>query len=524
MVSLREFVLVASVTLAVTACPARDPNLSKTLDVVGPVPAAGELVWVNRTASTLVALDPTSTAAPLAIDVVERPRAVVAITSGVLITGGRGDAPEVDLVSLPGGERQVLHVPGAYDHASISPDGRFAVLFYDPSAVPAPGGPPARNNNEVTIIDLTNKVVSTLSLRTESLAPENVLFSRVGNIAAIVLDSAVAFIDLTSTAAHVQVPLKLPDGTVLRPRKALFAPDGAYLYVRTTNSDDVLALEIRRADTQLNSAVTFLFYPGASGLQDILVPDAPGFDRYVAAVYSAGTTTSAVLLDATGDTSRTHQIQLSHPATTLADLGSGLLLAYNGVATNQANTKYIAGWEPLTERFEEDQLPGPVQGAPSFGSGVAFFTHGSIQTSTSSSAALTGVTLAVEDSRVRVHLNPIVLGGTASGTALDAPTGTLFLGVTIARQDSGAAPVLKDSSDFSGQTGSLVAVKADSLAIGGVVLDDEIVSVGIVGKSVYAVHPSALGDVTLVPLASLDRASAHRVFGFLTSRLLDRGE
>lgn len=504
------------VAVALWGCGTRSNRWEQTPVVVGPVVASNELVWLNRTVSVAEVLDPSGQRAPMGLDVLELPRAIAASPNGFLVTGGRGDAPLLDVVSLPDGARRTISVAGAYDKAAVSPDGRFAVLFYDPAAPPAPGGPAARNNNEITVVDLGASTAAALSLNTESVAPSSVVFSPQPGVAAVVMDGTVVLVELDRPELRVQVPLKLPDGTLLHPQQVLFAPDGKYLYVRTVGSDDVLSLEVDATPTRIGSAVNFLFFPGASGLTDIAVPSGPGFDRYVAALYS-GTGGTAALLDATGDTSRTHSVKLSAPAQTLTDLGGGKLLMSSPRSTA------VAGWEPLLDRSDEDALPAIASGDPLVGGGHAFFVHPSVTTSAGTSAGLTGVYLVDDGSRLQLKQNPLVLGGTPAASAID-PTGTLLLGIPVASTDNGAAPIASGVSGQRGETGSVVTVKPESLAIGGLVLDDTVVSLGTAGGFGFATHASPLGDVTFFPVDGASRASARRVYGFLAGHMLDQGE
>lgn len=500
----------------VTACGGRDKEWTQPLTLLGPVVAAGHLVHVQANASVLTALDPAADSPALHVDVLHRARSLAATPDGVVVVGGRGDAPALDHVKLPSGEVTRYSLPGAYDNAAVSPDGRYVVLSYDPTRLPAPGGPAARNNNELTVLDLSSKTKQTFAFRTESLAPQAVVFSPDEQIAAVVLDAAVAFVDLADPSVRVHVPLKLPAGQVLTPKEALFSTDGAFLFVRASGTDDVLALELFRTDGELGSAINFLFHPGASGLQDILVPEGPGFERSIAALYSGASGSQAVLLDGEGNTSKTRAVQMTRRLTSLANVGPGRVLAWADPTLVTANlSRAVAGWAPLLDRMDEDLLQGPVKAEPRFSAGGAFFPHGAV----GSQSALTGVTLDDDGSRLRVRLSPIVLGGTPTATALDEEGGTLFVSVEVDREESGAASELPGA-----KVGSVVALQADSLGIGGLALDTEVKSLGVAGAHLYAFHPSSLGDVTLVPLSKLERGAARRVTGFLAGGLADRGE
>lgn len=478
---------------------------------------ADRLVYVHGMAGVVTILDPTGTTQPTQVEVDQRTRAVATTATSILTIGGRGDAPALHLVSTasPDAPRRIA-LPGAYDRIATAPSGTHAVLFYDPTATPAAGSPAARNNNELSIVDLGAGTIATFSLRSESVAPQDVVFDPTGALAAIVLDGAVAIVTLTNPEARVLVPLKLAGGQVLAPREVVFSPDGAFVYVRAAGTDDVLALEVTRTDGELGAALNFLFFAGGAGLRDILVPSSAGFERYVAALYDDGSRRSLALLDARGDAQRTHAASLIRSASQLADLGQGRLLAF-GVGAG------IAGWEPLTDRLDEDQLPGTPSGAPVVVPNGAFFTH-PLARSDVQSTALTGVTVTDDGARLRLRLAPIVLAAQPAALATNGAAGSLIAAVPIQRFESGAAPLDTDEDDFAGTVGSIVVLHPDSLALGGVVLDENVERVGVVGGHLFAQHPSKFGDVTFVPLAKLERAEAKRVSGFLAGRLLDLGE
>lgn len=505
--------------LVASACVDRNKDWDQNLTVLGPVVAANRLVYLQTNAAVLTALDPSNETPPLHMDVLSRGRSLAATPDGVVLVGGSGAEPGLDYVKLPSGERTRTGLPGAYDNVAVSPNGQYLVLSYDPNRLPAAGGPAARNNNEITVLNLKSSAKQTLALRTESLAPQSVVFSPDGLVAAIVLDAAVAFIELSDPSVHVQIPLKLPGGQVLSPKKAVFSQDGAFLFVHAANTDDVLSLELLRSNGEIGSAINFLFFPGATGLQDILVPDGPGFDRSVVALYSSFSRTHMVLLDAEGDSSKTKAAQLTRRLTSLANLADGQVLGWGDPARGSGDSsRAVAGWLPLEGRMDEDLLQGPVKSEPQFSAGGAFFPHGTV----GARSALTGVTLDDDGARLRVRLAPIVLGGVPTATALDIDGGTLFVSVAVARADSGASLIVGGSQ--TDLVGSIVALQADSLGIGGLALDASVTQLGVVGNHLYALHAASYGDVTFTPLEKLNRESARRMTGFLVGRLADRGE
>jgi hypothetical protein len=275
-----------------------------------------------------------------------------------------------------------------------------------------------------------------------------------------------------------------------------------------------------RTAAGLSSAVNFLFFPGASGLTDIAVPQGGAFTHYVAALYSAPSDGTAALLDASGDTSLTHSLTLTESGTTLVDLGSGMLLIASSGSTR------VTGWEPLVDRSTLGNLPGAGVGPPLVATGDAFFVQASVTTSTGTSAALTGLRLEDTGAQLLAHESPLVLQGSPSASAVDPVTGLLLLSVPV-DGSGGAAPIDEAgavaTTAAASTVGAVVTVDPTSLAIGGLVLDEQVVSMGVIGSYGYALHPSPLGDVTFFPLSNPSRTSARRVYGFLAGGLLGAG-
>jgi len=151
------------------------------------------------------------------------------------------------------------------------------------------------------------------------------------------------------------------------------------------------------------------------------------------------------------------------------------------------------------------------------GDSVAFFSH---EARDGGSRALTAVSLAREETRMRVRLRPVVLSGRPASFVFSDQR--MVLSVDVPREGSGAAPTY--AGDETGDTGALVIVGAADLAISGVTLDEVVDEVGVVGDHYYALHPDPMGDVTFVPKATPRRSAARRWDGFLLSGLLDREE
>ena len=494
-------------------CPERARRYDRLLDVEGPIVVGERLAYLNKSAQTVIVLTPGDDQ-PRAIEIGAFPRTLVATGDRLLALAGTGQDPVLEVVDATNGAVESIVLAGAYDRIFVTGSGAHAVLSFDPTASVVPGGAAARNNNEISIVDLGASSAIRLSLDTESLSPSGVTFHPARPLAAISLDSAIAIVDLAAPDRRVRVPLKLSNGDALSPIEAIFSPSGDHLFVRALGSDDVLAIAIEDDATALRASINFLFHPGVQGLRDIAVPAGMG-DR-VAAIYAAEGLSSAVLFEPDGLVSSNEATDLDFEARSIADLGDGRLVLFG------AAERRVAVWEPLEGRVDQDRFAGEFTGSPRIGGGSAFFQHSSIVVAGGGATpALTGLRAEERDSRVRVRLSPIVLGGPATAAQIDPSGEWLVVGVTVPRQDSGAAPLDDDEDDFSGSTGSLVVVQTETLELFGLPLDHEILDVGVVGEHIFATHPNPLGEVTFVPLSDLRREAAVRHDGFLLGGSLD---
>ncbi|WP_373045945.1 hypothetical protein [Vulgatibacter sp.] len=493
--------LFSLLALATVACGSRGARWDEPLEAEGPFVAADRLVWLNRTASLLVVLDPQGGDGARAFDVVGRIRGAAPWSGGMAILGGRGDAPTLEIVRLPGGERRRIALGAAWDEIAVAPDGTHAVLRFDPDVPPAAGAPPVRNLNEIGVVDLAAGSATTVVLQTEALVPRAVVFQPGGTLAALLFDNAIALVDTAAPARRVQVPLKLRDGTALRPAEALFSPDGSFLFVRAVGSEDVLTLELLEAAGALDVSINFLFVAGGRSLQDIAVAEALG--NAVVALYAS----HVALLDATGDSGATHVAALEPDLDRITDLGDGLLLlTAQGFATDRLS---VAAWDPAAGRLVVDRLERPLAGAPVVANGEAFLPQQGGTT-----GALTVARVERDPARLRLDLQALQVAGQITSTAVDGASGVVFLGLDLQR------PATVDDT----ATGGVAAITAGSLASDGLLLDAPVRQVGVVGGSIYALHDDRLGDVTLAPLRSLRREDAVRYEGVLLGGLFDRGE
>jgi hypothetical protein len=511
--------------LVASACDPRDPVWTEPLRVEGPVVAGSHLVWIDRTTERLVLVDTDAEVEARRIALSPRPRGMAVAGDRVLVAAGRGSDPRLDVVPVAGGETVHLDLEGeAYDRVFVAPGARHAVLTHA-MHVQTLGGPAARNLNRIAVVDLAASPprLDAVLLRTESLAPQQVVFSADGTRAAVILEAAIAIVDLFAPERFVRIPLRLTDGQRLRPQEAIFSPLADYLYVRAAGTPDLLVLELGEREEGLTAAVNFLFVPGALALEAIAVPEGPGFEGHVAALFRRSGDAVAALLHASGDSSLGRQVEVSQPASGLLDLGEGRFLVHGVRGSGGEFTRWIAGWEPSTGRLEEREVQGPYVERPRVAGGHAFFNHRSVTVpDLGTMPAITGVQVDPSGAWLRVRPSGILLLGPATASVADNGGGTYFVAVDVPRKESGAAPDHRDRE--TGTTGAIVAVGGPDLAIDGLVLDDSIAALGIVGDHLFAVHDRIVGDVTLIPRNDLSREAARRYDGLLLAGLLQTRE
>ena len=498
--------LLLPLLLLALGCGSRGAAWDRPFETDGPVEAAGQVAFLNRSAGVLGWIEPGRGGPPAHREVASHARAFAPWAEGALVAGGRGDAPVLDIVHLPDGSLRRIGLGAAWDRIEVAPDGTRAVLLFDPAAPPAIGAAPVRNPNEIAVVDPADGRATTVVLQTESLAPREVVFAEGSPLLAVLFDNAVGLVDAERPERRLTVPLKLRDGSALRPAEAHFSPDGSFLFVQATGSDDVIALEIAQGAEALDVAINFLFAAGFSGLQDIAV-SAP-FGEAVVALYRDG----VALLDATGDTSATRSQALAGVHHRILDLGDGLLLLHGAPGLGQLS---VAAWEPLAGRVVIDRLEKPIVAEPVVAGASAFLP----QAGDGSTGALTVATVAREPARLRLDLQALQLAGNPTSAVADSATGTAFFGLELL-QPQPSAEVEEEQTG----TGAIASVAAGSLGSGGLLVAAPVRRMGPAGDHLFAVPDERFGDVTLVPRGDLRRRAAVRYEGIFASGLLDRGE
>ncbi len=512
---------------AVSGCDERASAWDRALDIDGPMVADAHLAWLDRTTARLVLVDTADRASARSINLTPRPRGMAVAGRRVLVSAGTGSDPVLEIVDIDGADGEAvssLDLEGEpFDLVWVAPEGGHAVLTHsmahstDGSAA---AGLAARNLNRIGIVDLSGSTpaVRGLLLQTESIAPKEVVFSPDGRLAAVVLDSAIAIVELESPDRHVRVPLRLPGGQRLSPREVVFSPETEYLYVRASGTADLLVLEILEGSA-ISATVNFLFVPEATSLEAMSVLQCEGMEKHVAALFKRANDSVVALLHATGDDSLGSRVVLSRRASRLTDLGSGILLVH-GVSSGSRFGRWVAGWEPATGRVAEREVQGDYVSEPLVAGGQAFFRHESVTVpDLGTMPAVTAVGVDPSGAWLQVKPSSVMLLGAPTADDVDGD-GTYLVAVSIERLDSGAAHDLRHQR-ATGRTGALVAITEGTLAMDGLVLDDEIEALGVAGDHVFAIHDGVLGDVTLIPRDDLVREAAVRYDGLLLAGLLD---
>ncbi len=509
----RPVSITALCTLVLAACSGNDEALTEALVVVGPRVVADHLVWVDQTTARVAWVASDTVVESTEVDSDDVRTAVFGPEHVTLLTGG--DQPAAVRIAVPGGDVDVVPLSSTFDRAFLSPSGRYLVAIHD--ARFARNAPVvAINNNEIAIADLDTGAARRVALDTESTSPRDVVFSADESRAAIVLDADVVVVDLAADGI-VRVPLKLPNGDRLSPEQVVFSAD--YLFLRTSGTADVVALELLGEGSTTSGVLNFLAVPGAERLLDLAVADDP--DYVLAAFRAPEGRTIAARLAADGDVAETRTVELAGQATRIALLENRTVLLHGSPdQIGSSGNAFVGGWDLEDDLVEQDALAGPTMGPAAVGADAAFFVHAA---EGGSATALTALALRREDVRLSVALRPLVLGGNVRDYAFSSADARVVVGVDILREDSGAAPLpARPYGEPNDTTGALAVVDAETLVIESVVLDDPIVSVGVLGDHLFAIHPGAFGDVTFVPRASVERGAARRVDGVLLSGLLDR--
>lgn len=482
---------------ALSACGVRGSLYTSTIKPLPLVATSAAMVQVVPQTRRAVVIVP-GVGPPAAAFLTANPRLAARVpgTELVAIFAGTPKAPKLDLLDVSTREVQTLDVPGFFDTIVFSDDGRYGLLAYLADA--GTGQLTARNLNEVALLTVQSRAVVRLQLDTESLAPRGVLYGPAEanrQLVAVLLERGVALFDaLHPDVAPRRISIR-PQGSTSESsvQQAVFSVDAHWLYLRASALDDVIAVELGPEVNQPISA-SINFVSGGRGLTAIERAPA-GFADSVLAVYS--TSAEAWLLDARGIQDNMKRLQLAAPMDSLRVLDGARVLLWD------QGGRAVAAWDVADGRSGTATLDATF--APPIvlaDLGRALFAHSSVGTS---GAALSTLLVTGETNRLRLRVQGIQLARPLAGAVVDGATQRLFFSVT------GDA--------------SLVTMDLGTLQLVEVALDSPVQRLWHLSQGDWLVAEHAglgLGDVTVVPAGTSDRAGALRYTDFALTGDLDR--
>lgn len=415
-------------------------------------------------------------------------------TELVAVLTGTPREPKLDLVDAFTGAVETLEVPGYFDTITWSQDGQFGVLAY---ASGAASGLVARNLNEVGLFSVALRTVTRLQLDTESLAPRAIVFGPEEpnrRLVAVTLERGVAVFDaLHPEVAPRRISLRPPGSTLESSvAEAVFARSARWLFLRASNLDDVIVVELG-PEVGAPVSASLNFVAGGQGLTDIEAPPDTMGDT-VLAVYAASR--DAWLLDARGIQDNAKRLAMTTSARSVSLLSGNRALFWDGSSTS------LTAWDMNDGRSGTVQLDGTFSlplVVPSLDKAVFALP------SATGGAALSTVTVVEETNRLRLKLQSIQLAQPFTAAAFDSATQRLFFTVS--------------------NTATLVTMSLGTLQLSEVSLDAPATGLHYLpqGDWLVAEHAGTLfGDVTVLPAGSTDRTQARRYRDFAFTDDLNR--
>ncbi|GAB4297095.1 MAG: hypothetical protein Kow0090_12270 [Myxococcota bacterium] len=200
-----------------------------------------------------------------------------------------------------------------YDDMKIRVDGKIGALFFsadnskrniysfDERFVNVEGASSAVNLNELSFVNLDSGEARVITLTSSSMkGPNQIIFAnpQTGdapseNLAAILLDTGVAVCDvLKGGEAEGDVPCRLiplvntSSGSNYIAVEALFSADNKYLFVRTSNLDDIAAVRLDYDGKSIEASLNVMTSP-FSGLSSIHILEGENYKDNLLAVYAS---------------------------------------------------------------------------------------------------------------------------------------------------------------------------------------------------------------------------------------------
>ncbi|MEW5739386.1 MAG: hypothetical protein AB1938_10695 [Myxococcota bacterium] len=413
----------------------------------------------------------------------------------VAVLSGSPREPKLELLDVTTGAVDTLEAPGFFDTITWSPDGRFGVLAYA-SAAPS-DQLVARNLNEVGLLSVAGRTVTRLQLDTESLAPRGVVFGpaeQTRQLVAVLLERGVAVFDaLRPDVAPRRISLRPPgstfESTVV---EAVFARSGRWLFLRASNLDDVIVVELGpEVGAPVSASINFV--AGGHGLTDIEAPPEALGDM-VLAVFAASR--DVWLLDAHGIQDNAKRLAMTSSARSVSLLSGDRALLWDG------QSPLLTAWDLSDGRTGTVELDGAFASplvVPALDKAVFPVP------AAAGGAALSTVTVVEETNRLRLKLQSIQLAKPFTTAAFDPLTQRLFFTVS--------------------SSATVVTMDLRTLQLAEVTLDGAAVALHYLpaGDWLVAEHSgNPLGDLTVLPAGTTERSSARRYRTFAFTDDFDR--
>jgi hypothetical protein len=528
--------------LIAAGCANSDDTWFRLPDPLPPVAVGSRVAYVDRATATAFVVDP----GPLQVHqqpVGENP--VFALPRPgrdelLVLSRGVPDQPDgpaapasLAVVATEAGKPARRHaLSSRFSALSVSPDGRFAVLHFDPAAANTSPADSTLvvNPNEIAVLDLdapaSSEEAPSRGLRSFGGVPRAVLFSpplmlttgagpRALRLAVVLSDNYLTLFDLENDRTEITVSLTRADEPrTIRPEQVLFDPGEAgqdpTIFVRSSGSNDIVALRLTPAAPPPGSPRTNDFRPVLS----LLGSGARPSDL---ALYRALEGPRLLMLSPDSSEASVIDPRTSRVTTFRLETKAERILLYEGTSPAEPERRprallLAAGGGQIgfldLDRLEELRGRGlelrpmsspVVQLLPLVERGMVIATHG---------ASRMGGGLSVIDLDDRT-ISPLV--GESLGDLRPGPAPTEEIWLLGSKHRLGRLNLARLTATEVRLDMSARSVMPLAAAPGG-------------GRFVVVDHESASGSITVIDAEKPERRTARSLVGFLYSGFLDRSK
>lgn len=445
---------------------------------------------------------------------------LVVITRGeeAVVEGQVDEEPMLWLVdvTIPGAEPVGYDIGSPFDRIAMAADGSVAVTYYSAGGFDAESGV-FRNPNELAVVRLTeapgddNPVVRTV--RSFGSAPDGVVLSppmvipgadddTPRTFAFVLAVNTLTVLDATYPERN-EVSIRLDgNGSQVRPREIVFAPNSATAYLRSDNARDVLAVLLAADPPNPEQPLDNDYRPSLSelgaggGPSDVAWYDDPSGRRFVLAA-TPGTREVAVI---NGDTAEFVTVPTPDPI--------DRVLLFPSSPDIPPRTALLASLSQRVPRVHLLSLDGiddelvPVN----------------MRTIDLAEEVLDVVPVPGRDYAMIVHDDDRTVLGLLD-VVFDSVSPLQGVGRLDTYDFSAGGEHLVGATSQAARVGFL---ELDTLHPSDIRLDDLPVRVfALVGGGIYVDHGDPLGRATYIPHAGATRAESYVLSGFLLADLID---